>query len=171
VELRVYPSEKIHAKVYISRYHQEDRDFGNVITGSSNFSGSGLVANREFNVELKNRADVEFALNQFENLWKDAVDVSKEYVDTIRKETWLRDDISPYHLYLKMLYEYLKEDINLDREIEFDLPGGYLNLEYQRHAVVSAKKILDAYNLRTFSPPVAWQEAGDLSPCFAGILV
>ena len=146
LELRVYPSEKIHAKVYISRYHQDDRDFGSVITGSSNFSESGLIANREFNVELKNRADVEFALNQFENLWKDAVDVSKEYVDTIRKKTWLRDDISPYHLYLKMLYEYLEEDINLDREVEFDLPGGYLNLEYQRQAVVSAKKILDAYN-------------------------
>jgi len=146
LEFRVYPSEKIHAKVYISRYHPEDRDFGSVITGSSNFSESGLIANREFNVELKNRADVEFALNQFENLWKDAVDVSREYVDTIRKETWLRDDISPYHLYLKMLYEYLEEDINLDQEIEFDLPGGFLNLEYQRHAVVSTKKILDAYD-------------------------
>jgi len=146
LEFRVYPSEKIHAKVYISRYHPEDRDFGSVITGSSNFSESGLIANREFNVELKNRADVEFALNQFENLWKDAVDVSQEYVDTIRRETWLREDISPYYLYLKMLYEYLKEDINLDQEIEFDLPGGYLNLEYQRHAVLSAKKILDAYN-------------------------
>ena len=146
LQLRVYPSEKIHAKVYISRYHPKDRDFGSVITGSSNFSESGLIANREFNVELKNRADVEFALNQFESLWKDAVDVSQEYVDTLRKETWLRDDISPYHLYLKMLYEYLKEDINVDQEIEFDLPSGFLNLEYQRHAVVSAKKILNAYN-------------------------
>jgi len=146
LEFRVYPSEKIHAKVYISRYDEVDRDFGSVITGSSNFSESGLIANREFNVELKNRADVEFALNQFENLWKDAVDVSKEYVDTIRRETWLREDISPYYLYLKMLYEYLKEDINLDQEIEFDLPGGFLNLEYQRHAVVSTKKILEAYN-------------------------
>jgi len=146
LEFRVYPSEKIHAKVYISRYHPDDRDFGSVITGSSNFSESGLVANREFNVELKNRADVEFALTQFENLWKDAVDVSKEYVDTIHRETWLREDISPYHLYLKMLYEYLKEDINVDQQIEFDLPGGFLNLEYQRHAVVSTKKILEAYN-------------------------
>ncbi len=44
LEFRVYPSEKIHAKVYISRYHPEDRDFGSVITGSNNFSESGLVA-------------------------------------------------------------------------------------------------------------------------------
>lgn len=146
LELRVYPSERIHAKVYISRYRPEDRDFGCVITGSSNFSESGLIANREFNVELKDRADVEFALRQFEELWSDGVDVSAEYVSTIRRQTWLRDDIPPYYLYLKMLYEYLKEDINLDQEIEFDLPGGFLNLEYQKQATVSAKKILDAYN-------------------------
>ena len=115
-------------------------------TGSSNFSESGLIANREFNVELKDRADVEFALKQFEELWQDSVDISTEYVDTIRQNTWLRDDISPYHIYLKMLYEYLKEDINVDQEVEFDLPDGFLNLEYQRQAAVSAKKILEAYN-------------------------
>ena len=46
------------------------RDFGRVITVSGNFSESGLIANREFNVELKNRADVEFALAQFEELRK-----------------------------------------------------------------------------------------------------
>jgi hypothetical protein len=45
LEFRVYPSEKIHAKVYISRYRKGDRDFGSVITGSSNFSESGLIAN------------------------------------------------------------------------------------------------------------------------------
>ncbi len=38
LQLRVYPSEKIHAKVYISRYHPKDRDFGSVITGSSNLN-------------------------------------------------------------------------------------------------------------------------------------
>ena len=34
LEFRVYPSRDIHAKVYISRYPPEDRDFGSVITGS-----------------------------------------------------------------------------------------------------------------------------------------
>lgn len=146
LEFRAYPSENIHAKVYISRFNPEDRDLGRVITGSSNFSESGLVANREFNVELKGRGDVEFALMQFEQLWKDGVDISHEYVDTIQDKTWLNDNITPYHLYLKMLYEYMLEDINLDQEIEVNLPEGFLDLEYQRQAVVSAKKILEAYN-------------------------
>jgi superfamily II DNA/RNA helicase len=146
MELRAYPSENIHAKVYVSRFKEDELDFGRVITGSSNFSESGLIANREFNVELKDRIDVEFALKQFENLWKDGVNISQEYVETIQNKTWLNDTIIPYHLYLKMLYEYLKEDINLDEEIELDLPEGFMELEYQKQAVVSAKKILDAYN-------------------------
>lgn len=146
LEFRAYPSENIHAKVYISRFHKDDRDFGSVVTGSSNFSESGLVANREFNVELKNRADVEFALRQFEELWKDSVDISRDYIETIWKKTWLNDSISPYHLYLKMLYEYLKEDINIDKEIDLHFPEGFLELDYQKQAVVSARKILDAYD-------------------------
>ncbi len=146
LEIRAYPSPNLHAKVYISRYRVEDRDFGCVVTGSSNFSESGLVANREFNVELKDKADVEFALSQFEALWCDGVDVSRTYADTVRRQTWLNDEITPYELYLKMLYEYLKEDINLDQEEEPHLPPGFLHLEYQKQAVVAARKMLEAYN-------------------------
>ena len=146
LEIRAYPSPNLHAKVYISRYHEEDRDFGCAVTGSSNFSESGLIANREFNVELKNKADVDFALSQFETLWRDAVDVSQTYTDTIQRRTWLSDQITPYELYLKMLYEYLKEDINLDQEAEPHLPSGFMRLEYQQQAVVSARKMLEAYN-------------------------
>ncbi len=146
LEFRAYPSGNIHAKIYISRYSKEQVSYGSVITGSSNFSHSGLIANREFNVELKNKGDVDFALKQFEDLWKDGVDISENFVDTVRTKTWLNEDISPYQLYLKMLYEYLKEDINMDQEIEIDMPEGFMDLQYQKHAIVSAKKILDSYH-------------------------
>jgi HKD family nuclease len=146
MEIKAYPSGNLHAKVYISRFGEDDRDFGRVITGSSNFSEAGLIANREFNVELKNRADVEFALARFEELWKDAVDLSREYVDTIHDKTWLNDEITPYHLYLKFLYEHFREDINLDEDFETFLPEGLMDLDYQKQAVIAAKKILDAYN-------------------------
>jgi len=145
LEFRAYPSANIHAKVYISRYKEDQVSFGSVITGSSNFSESGLIANREFNVELKDRGDVDFALSQFENLWNDGVDISENYVETVSTKTWLNENISPYELYLKMLYEYLKEDINLDQEIEIDMPEGFMDLKYQKQAIVSAKKILEAY--------------------------
>lgn len=146
LEIKAYPSANLHAKVYISRFGEGDRDFGRVITGSSNFSWSGLVANREFNVELKDRADVEFALEKFEALWADAVDISAEYVATVQQRTWLNDTITPYELYLKFLYEYLKEDINLDEEdLDVYLPDSFMELAYQKQAVTSARKILDAY--------------------------
>ena len=59
--------------------------FGSVITGSSNFSQAGLVNNLEFNVELKDSRDVEFALEKFEELWEKSIDITKEYIDTIHR--------------------------------------------------------------------------------------
>ncbi len=145
LKLKAHPSHQIHAKVYISRFHSHDRDFGRVITGSSNFSYSGLLGNYEFNVELKGAADVRFALAKFEALWAEAVDISDAYVDAIRRRTWLNDQIPPYDLYLKFLYEYFKEDINADQEIDVWLPEGFLELAYQKQAVTAARKILEAY--------------------------
>lgn len=146
LEIKAYPSKNIHAKVYISRYHKDDKEYGSVITGSSNFSLSGLVANREFNVQLKDRRDVDYALDQFENLWKDAVDISEEFVDAVKNKTWLNDSIQPYELYLKLIYEYMQEDINLEENFESFLPEGFLKLDYQEQAVRQAMKKLEEFN-------------------------
>jgi len=146
LEIHAYPSGKIHAKVYIMTFSEGDRDKGRVITGSSNFTQAGLMDNLEFNVELKNRADYEFALAKFEELWKDSVDVSQKYIETIRTKTWLNDTITPYELYLKFLYEYFKDDLNLQDELySMDTPEEFIRLEYQRQAVLNAKKILEEY--------------------------
>ncbi len=146
LEIKAYPSQNIHAKVYIGRFQPDDRDYGFVITGSSNFSLSGLVANREFNVELRNRVDVEYALDQFNDLWKDAVDISEEFVDAVKNKTWLNDTIKPYELYLKLIYEYLQEDINLQDNFEAFLPDGFMKFQYQEQAVIQALKKLEEYN-------------------------
>ncbi|MBK7358115.1 MAG: helicase [Saprospiraceae bacterium] len=146
LEIRAYPTKNIHAKVYIGKFKPEDRDYGFVITGSSNFSESGFVANREFNVELRTKRDVLFAENQFNTLWKEAVDISEDFVDTIQNKTWLNNQILPYELYLKLIYEYLEEDINLADEFEPFLPDGFMKLKYQNQAAIQAKKILETYN-------------------------
>lgn len=146
LEIRAFPSRNIHAKVYIGRFAPDDRDYGFVITGSSNFSYSGLVANREFNVELRQRRDVEYALEQFEELWRQSVDISDDFVDAVQKKTWLNDSITPYELYLKLIYEYLQEDINLQDDIEIFLPEGFIALQYQQQAVQQAIKKLNEHN-------------------------
>ena len=146
IQIKAHPSQKIHAKVYISRFQEDDRDFGRVITGSSNFSYSGLEGQYEFNVELKDESDVRFALEKFEQLWAEAVDVNEDYINSVQTKTWLNDKLLPYLLYLKTIYEYFKEDINLDQTYEADLPEGFLELEYQKQATLAAYKILEAYN-------------------------
>jgi superfamily II DNA/RNA helicase len=146
LEIRAYPSQNIHAKLYIMTFQEGDRDVGRVITGSSNFTEEGLFDNLEFNVELKNRADYEFAKAKFEELWKDSVDVSEKYIETVRGKTWLNDNITPYELYLKFLYEYFKDELNQSKEMLIKyLPEGFKQLEYQRQAVLNAKKILEEY--------------------------
>jgi superfamily II DNA/RNA helicase len=145
LQVRVYPSERIHAKVYILTFPEGHYDVGRVITGSSNFSQSGLVDNLEFNVELKNRSDYEFALAKFNELWERSVEVSKTYVDTIQKKSPYAQ-FTPYELYLKFLYEYFKGQLSLPDQIEdIYLPPGFKKLRYQEEAVLSAKNTLEAY--------------------------
>jgi hypothetical protein len=150
LEIKAYPSQEIHAKVYIIRKDTtKSEDFGRVITGSSNFSYSGLHENLEFNVELKDSRDVKYALEKFEELWKNSVDISDKYIETINQRTWLNDVITPYELYLKFLYEYFKEKINEDVDSIYKdrrfLPSGFMELEYQDEAVKDAMAKLGDY--------------------------
>lgn len=149
LEMRIFTDAPIHAKVYIMRKDQEKvpDTFGSVITGSSNFSEAGLVNNLEFNVELKDYADVKFALDKFEELWAKGTDIRDTYIEAVEQNTWMRGDITPYQLYLKTLYEFFKEEINVDKEnFETLLPDGYMRLQYQMDAVTQARQKLDAYN-------------------------
>jgi len=147
LEIRAYPEQNIHAKLYIITFKEKDRDVGRIITGSSNFTYSGLKENIEFNVELKSRSDYEFGLKKFNELWDSSVDVSKKYVETIKQKTWLNDKITPHQMYLKFLYEYLKEKINIDKDELFKsyFPENFMDLEYQEDAVRDAKMKLGEY--------------------------
>jgi len=148
MEMRIYHEQPIHAKVYILRRKQPSAYPGSVITGSSNFSISGLQNNLEFNVELRDDVDIRFAIDKFEELWVKSVPITNEYVEAVEKKTWLREDITPYQIFLKTLYEFFEEEINGDLKVdEYTLlPDGFKEFRYQRDAVTQAKKILDAYN-------------------------
>jgi PLD-like domain/SNF2-related domain len=145
LEIRAYPSERLHAKLYVMTFVEGHFDKGRVITGSSNFTESGLQENLEFNVELKNRADYEFAISKFNELWSESVDVTKDYVATIELKSPFAQ-FTPYELYLKFLYEYFRGELNLPEEIDdIYLPTGFKKLKYQEEAVLNARKILDEY--------------------------
>lgn len=148
LEIKACLDKNIHAKVYITRYNEPISKivFGSVVTGSSNFTENGLNANYEFNVELKDKQDVDYALERFEELWAKAVPVSEEYVSAIDERTWLNDTVTPYEIYLKFLYEYFYDEINLEAITDIDLPDNYMKLDYQINAIAKIKKITDEYN-------------------------
>ena len=131
------------------RNYEDCSDYGKVITGSSNFSANGLQNNLEFNVELKGRGDVEFAYNKFNELWNDSIEVNDECIDTIKNKTWLKNDITPYEMYLKFLYEYFYDEINDDKTFQFDdgyAIDGFKPLQYQMDAVIQAKRMIAKHN-------------------------
>lgn len=145
LKIKAYPGERLHAKVYIMTFNEGFMDKGRVITGSSNLTQSGLQDNLEFNVELKNRADYDFAMAKFNELWAVAVDVAKPYEDTIVNRSPFAH-FTPYELYLKFLYEYFRDELNRPDQLEdIYVPDGFKRLKYQEEAVLSARKVLQEY--------------------------
>ena len=145
LEIKAYPSENLHAKLYIMTFAEGDRDKGRVITGSSNLSQSGLQDNLEFNVELKTRSDYDFAIAKFNELWAVAVDVSNPYEETVVNRSPYAH-FTPRELYLKFLYEYFRAELSRTDELEdIYVPTDFKRLKYQEEAVLSARKVLEEY--------------------------
>ena len=154
LELRAHPSKKIHAKLYIlypddfNQYSQ-----GVAITGSSNLSGNGLGISEdkqyEFNVKLDRYDDVKFAKDEFDQLWEEAegCSITAEDVKASVDRTYLKGDVKPYDLYIKMLMEYFSDRVlATDDKNPFDMPEGYTKYDYQMDAVVEGYQKLIRYD-------------------------
>jgi len=88
IQMRAHPDKRIHAKVYIFKEKDKhDEGYGRVITGSSNLTDSGLAGNFEFNVELRENTDVDFAVDTFEKLWNESVAILPIQAGEIRQKT------------------------------------------------------------------------------------
>ena len=154
LELRAHPSKKIHAKLYFL-YPDEFNQYsqGVAITGSSNLSGNGLGISEdkqyEFNVKLDRYDDVKFAKDEFEQLWKEAEGcaITAEDVKASVDRTYLKGDVKPYDLYIKMLMEYFSDRVlATDDNNPFDMPEGYTKYDYQMDAVVEGYQKLIRYD-------------------------
>ncbi|NUM31660.1 MAG: restriction endonuclease subunit R [Bacteroidetes bacterium] len=152
IELRVHPKKKIHAKVYIFRPASFNEYAPcEVITGSSNLTDAGLGANPEsnyeFNVSLRDYEDVKFATEEFERLWNESVPILHAEAEAIRKKTYLRDDFTPFELYIKMLIEYFGKRVEYDPyNIDLLLPDKFMRLKYQSDAANQGYAIMIKHN-------------------------
>lgn len=154
IEVRVHPSKKIHAKIYIlypDNFNENTLNAG-VITGSSNFTDRGLGTNNdrqyEFNVLLNGYEDVNFAKSEFEKLWEEAdgCNILPEDAQKTKQETYLAGDMTPYEVYIKMLIEYFEDRISYDVNSFYELPEGFKKMEYQLEAVDEGYKKLLRFN-------------------------
>jgi len=154
LEMRAHPSRKIHAKIYILYPDNYDSDMlGCAITGSSNLSGYGLGISEEkqyeFNVKLTQYPEVKFAKDEFELLWQESEGVPIEATDleNAMDGTYLKGDVTPYELYIKMLMEYFSDRVLATDDTDpFDMPKGYTRYDYQSDAVIEGYQKLIRYD-------------------------
>lgn len=154
LEMRAHPSRKIHAKIYILYPDNYDSDMlGCAITGSSNLSGNGLGISEdkqyEFNVKLTQYPEVQFAKDEFELLWQESEGVPIEATDleNTMDGTYLKGDVTPYELYVKMLMEYFSDRVLATDDTDpFDMPKGYTKYDYQSDAVIEGYQKLIRYD-------------------------
>ncbi len=145
LEIKIHSSKKVHAKLYVflEDVNIENEFRGEVITGSSNFTKQGLIENIEINVQLNNTDDVKKANEIFYDLWKDGVPITLEDIDSIKQKTYLKN-ITPYELYIKLLIEHFK--FRLNSNFDYSLPKNFMELSYQKDAVVQGYEMLHKYN-------------------------
>ena len=151
IQVKAHPEKKIHAKVYILRSEPfNEHTPATVITGSSNLTDAGLGGgnfyNYEFNVQLTEYDDVQFATTEFEKLWAESVDILAVDMKNIIKETYLNTETTPFELYIKLLSEYFSDNINYDADSIGDLPENFKKLSYQVDAVNEGFNMLIKHN-------------------------
>jgi superfamily II DNA or RNA helicase len=153
IEVRTHPEKTIHAKVYIfyKDIHNHYNTERTVITGSSNLTDSGIGSkvenNYEFNVELSEYADVKFAYDEFEKLWNESENILPVDAEEIVKKSYLKDDFTPYEMYIKMMIEYFGNRVEYDPyNIELLLPEKYMRLKYQTDAANQGYEIMRKHN-------------------------
>jgi len=139
VTVRLFRNGFLHGKAYIL---QGVPMLGSVgIVGSSNFTHGGLTGNSELNAVERNQAAVEELKQWFNGFWGECEDFKQALIDLL---THFTTDYPPYLIYMKALFEYFKDQLEVAKP--GDLPSGPIELtEFQEDGYLNAKKVLDRY--------------------------
>jgi superfamily II DNA or RNA helicase len=139
--------EPAHAKLYIFANNDEHSEGGHypgkVIIGSSNLSFQGLRGRTEVIATLRDSSDYTEAEEIFNKLWNDAITLvdqttKDDFVETVVKHTWVAKNPAPYVMYVRVLYEYFKdntETIKTPAALTHTNDLQYMNLVYQTDAI------------------------------------
>jgi ERCC4-related helicase len=141
VVVRLYSEGFLHGKAYIVTGVPNLGAIG--IVGSSNFTHAGLTTNRELNAVLKQSSAVRELQEWFEQVFSKSKDYKKELLEILTRFT---REYSPYQIYIKVLYEALKDRLSADLGEEYAKPSPIALADFQRDGYLAAKEILEANN-------------------------
>jgi superfamily II DNA/RNA helicase len=147
LKVRVYTKGMLHAKAYVFDYREDGRyEKGIAITGSSNFTLSGLRHNTELNVVVHGNGNHAALSGWFEELWNE----SEEFDEALMREmksSWAARPASPYDVYMKTLYTLVKDRLEGedDREILWQDEITTRLAEFQKIAVYQALQMIKDY--------------------------
>lgn len=156
VKVKVYTKGRLHAKAYIFDYGQSfdaqgrplpKKDNGCAIVGSSNLTLAGLTQNSELNVKVFGDTNHAELTEWFKRLWEDAREFDESLMQELR-QSWAMAKVTPYEVYLKALYELVKDRLDDEAQREFlwqsEITAALA--DFQRNAVQRAVQIIRQYN-------------------------
>jgi SNF2 family DNA or RNA helicase len=142
IALRIYSKAKFHAKSYL----MESKEFSPVdfaIVGSSNFTRPGLTENVELNLFSTDQAHIENLRAWYQDLWKEAEDVTDEILKVIEPHL---SEYEPFTVYAKALYEFFAGREKTQDEWELTESALYPRLsQYQRDGYHRALQIAERW--------------------------
>ena len=147
LKVRVYTQGRLHAKAYIFDY-PPDSPYGSgmAIVGSSNFTLSGIAANTELNVKVLGDTNHAALTHWFEDLWNESQDFETHLMQELR-QAWPLAQVTPYEVYLKTLYELVRDQLEGVDPTEFlwqdDITA--VLTEFQERAVRQAVQMIRRY--------------------------
>ena len=156
VKVRVYTRGRLHAKAYIFDYGQSYDAHGSplpvhekgcAIIGSSNLTLAGLTHNSELNVKVYGDDNHAALTEWFKRLWDEARDFDETLMQELN-QSWALAKVTPYEVYLKALYEFVKDrlDEEAGREFLWQSEITAALADFQRNAVKRAVQIIRQYN-------------------------
>jgi superfamily II DNA/RNA helicase/HKD family nuclease len=155
LQVRVYTRGRLHAKAYIFDYGPTFDAHGRPVTraekgiavvGSSNFTLSGVSSNTELNVVVHGNANHAGLAEWFQALWDEAEPFEVHLMEELG-QAWPLAAITPYELYLKTLYELVREQLDGAGDAPYlwqDEIRGRLT-EFQDQAVRRAVQMIGRY--------------------------
>lgn len=146
LKVRIYTKGRLHAKAYIFDYKQNGRyETGISIVGSSNLTLAGLSSNTELNVVVHGDTNQEQLRNWFDELWEESEDFDKSLMEEMQT-SWALAPVRPYDIYMKTLYELVKERLERDED-RLSPPAALIEqlADFQQVAVWQAIKIINKY--------------------------